>query len=92
MNIYVGNLGYEASEDQVRNIFSTYGEVTTVKLISDQLTGRLKGFGFIEMPNNSEAEKAINELNNSRLDDQVITVNEARPKITNLNSGTNRRY
>lgn len=80
MNIYVGNLGYEASEDQVRNIFSTYGEVTTVKLISDPLTGRLKGFGFIEMPNNSEAEKAINELNNSRLDDQVITVNEARPK------------
>ncbi|RDI04508.1 RNA recognition motif domain-containing protein [Flavobacterium sp. AG291] len=92
MNIYVGNFGYEASEDQVRNIFSTYGEVTTVKLISDPLTGRLKGFGFIEMPNNSEAEKAINELNNSRLDDQVITVNEARPKTTNLNSGTNRRY
>lgn len=88
MNIYVANLGYEASEAQVRNAFGAYGQVTSVKLISDHLTGRLKGFGFVEMPNTSEAEKAIEELNNSRLDSQVIVVNQARPKTANSGYGT----
>lgn len=81
MNIYAANLGYEASEAQVRNAFGAYGQVTSVKLISDHLTGRLKGFGFVEMPNTSEAEKAIEELNNSRLDSQVIVVNQAQKQL-----------
>ena len=90
MNIYVANLGYEASEAKVREVFAAHGEVTSVKLITDQLTGRLKGFGFVEMPNTSEAETAIEELNNSRLDSQVIVVNEARPKPANSGFSSNR--
>lgn len=90
MNIYVANLGYGTSEDQVRDAFSTYGIVESVKLIKDQLTGRLKGFGFIEMPNTAEAQTAIKELDNSRLDSQVITVNEARPKTSNSGFGSDR--
>lgn len=89
MNIYVANLGYNTSEDQVREAFSAYGEVTSVKLIIDQISGRPKGFGFVEMPNTSEAEKAIDELNNSKLDSQVIVVNEARPKPSNSGYGSN---
>ena len=89
MNIYVANLGYEASETKVREVFAAHGEVTSVKLITDQLTGRLKGFGFVEMPNASEAETAIEELNNSRLDSQVIVVNEARPKPANSGFSSN---
>lgn len=90
MNIYVANLGYGTSESQVRDVFATYGEVTSVKLIIDQVSGRPKGFGFVEMPNTSEAETAIEELNNSRLDSQVIVVNEARPKTQNNSFGSNR--
>ena len=74
MNIYVANLGYGTSESQVRDAFAAYGEVTSVKLIIDQVSGRPKGFGFVEMPNTSEAETAIEELNNSRLDSQVLSL------------------
>lgn len=90
MNIYVANLGYDTSESQVRDAFAAYGEVTSVKLIIDQVSGRPKGFGFVEMPNTSEAETAIEELNNSKLDSQVIVVNEARPKPLNSGFGSNR--
>ena len=90
MNIYVAKLGYGTSESQVRDAFAAYGEVTSVKLIIDQVSGRPKGFGFVEMPNTSEAETAIEELNNSRLDSQVIVVNEARPKPANSGFGSNR--
>ncbi|MFY7728583.1 MAG: RNA recognition motif domain-containing protein [Flavobacterium sp.] len=90
MNIYVANLGYSTSEDQVRDAFAAHGEVTSVKLIMDQVSGRPRGFGFVEMPNTSEAETAIEELNNSRLDSQVIVVNEARPKTQNNSFSSNR--
>jgi RNA recognition motif-containing protein len=90
MNINVANLGYEASEAKVREVFAAHGEVTSVKLITDQLTGRLKGFGFVEMPNTSEAQTAIEELNNSRLDSQVIVVNQAHPKTANSGFASNR--
>lgn len=89
MNIYVANLGHGISENQVRDAFGAYGEVTSVKLISDKLTGRFRGFGFVEMPNTSEAEKAIEELNNTRLDGEVIAVNEARPKPSNSGYNSN---
>lgn len=78
MNIYVGNLSQETSENQVRDAFAAYGDVKSVKLITDQLTGRLKGFGFVEMDDNGEL--AIEELNNSDIDGKTVTVNEARPK------------
>ncbi len=90
MNIYVANLGYSTSEDQVRDAFAAHGEVTSVKLIMDQVSGRPRGFGFVEMPNTSEAETAIEELNNSRLDSQMIVVNEARPKTQNNSFNSNR--
>jgi RNA recognition motif-containing protein len=91
MNIYVANLGQETSEEQVRSAFSNYGEVESVKLITDQFTGRLKGFGFIEMPNTEEAEEAIKELNNSKFDNQFLVVNEARPKASNNGFSSNNR-
>ncbi|MFD2602955.1 RNA recognition motif domain-containing protein [Flavobacterium suzhouense] len=90
MNIYVANLGYGTSENQVRDAFAAHGAVTSVKLIIHQVSGRAKGFGFVEMPNTSEAEIAIEELNNSRLDSQVIVVNEARPKTQNNSFGADR--
>ncbi len=90
MNIYVANLGYGTSEDQVRDAFAAHGEVTSVKLIMDQVSGRPRGFGFVEMPDTSQAETAIEELNNSKLDSQVIVVNEARPKEANAGFSSNR--
>jgi RNA recognition motif-containing protein len=90
MNIYLANLGQETSEGQVRDAFSAYGDVTSVKLINDQFTGRPKGFGFVEMPNTTEAEQAIEELNNSTLGGQFIVVNEARPKPANSGFGGQR--
>lgn len=90
MNIYVANLGYGTSEDQVRDAFAAHGEVTSVKLIMDQVSGRPRGFGFVEMPDTSQAETAIEELNNSKLDSQVIVVNEARPKSANASFSSNR--
>lgn len=80
MDIFVAKLGYDISENQLREAFSAYGEVTSVKIIMDKFTGRSKCFGFLEMPNQSEAERAIKELNRSIMDSQVIQVSEARPK------------
>ncbi len=80
MNIYVGNLSYDCTEDDLRTAFGAYGAVDSARLISDRDTGRPKGFGFVEMSNNNEAQAAINGLNNSQLRDRSITVNEARPR------------
>lgn len=80
MNIYVGNLSYDCTEDDLRTAFGAYGTVDSARLISDRDTGRPKGFGFVEMSNNNEAQAAINGLNNTQLRDRSITVNEARPR------------
>jgi cold-inducible RNA-binding protein len=80
MNIYVGNLAFDTTEDGVRNLFSSFGNITSVRLISDRDTGRPKGFGFVEMSNSSEAEAAINALNGKMLDGREIKVNEAKPR------------
>ena len=80
MNIYVGNLPYTVSDGDLRKAFSDYGEVSSVNIISNKLTGRSKGFGFVEMPNNSEADAAMKALNGAELMGRTITVNEARPK------------
>jgi RNA recognition motif-containing protein len=80
MNIYVGNLSYSNTSSNLEEIFSEFGEVSSAKVISDRDTGRSKGFGFVEMPNNDEANTAINELNNKEIEGRKLRVNEARPR------------
>ncbi|RIH65503.1 RNA-binding protein [Mariniphaga sediminis] len=91
MNIYVGNLPYNVVEEDLREIFEEYGEVASVKIISDKLTGRSKGFGFVEMDDEEEAKKAIGELNNAELSGRNIKVNESRPRSNDSRGGGNRR-
>ena len=79
MNIYVGNLAHHTTVDSLKTIFEAFGEVETVKVINDRFTGRSKGFGFVEMPSNSEADKAIKELNGKLVDGNNIKVNPADP-------------
>ncbi|MDO5566733.1 MAG: RNA-binding protein [Planctomycetia bacterium] len=80
MKIYVGNLAYRTTEDSLRGAFETYGTVNSVDVISDRATGRSKGFGFVEMPQDEEAKKAIENLDNTELDERTIKVNEARAR------------
>ena len=83
MNIYVGNLSYEVNERDLKEAFAAYGQVETVKIILDNYTGRSKGFGFVEMPNNSEAQAAIEALNDKELKGRALKVNTARPRTEN---------
>ena len=80
MNIYVGNLSYEVKEEDLKKEFEVYGQVESVKIIQDNFTGRSKGFGFVEMPNNAEGQKAIEGLNGKELKGRALNINEARPK------------
>lgn len=80
MNIYVGNLPYSVSEDDLKNVFGEFGEVTSVSIITDKYSGRSKGFGFVEMSTDSEASEAINSLNESDLKGRNMRVNEAKPR------------
>ena len=80
MNIYVGNLSYGMSEDELRDAFGAFGEVSSVKILMDRETGRSRGFGFVEMPNKSEAEAAIAQLNGKDLGGRALRINEARPR------------
>jgi cold-inducible RNA-binding protein len=79
-NIFVGNLSYGATEDTVRSLFEAYGAVDRVSLVTDRETGQARGFGFVEMPVDAEAERAIGELNGRELDGRALNINEARPK------------
>lgn len=79
MNIYIGNLSPATTEEALKTLFVEFGEVETIKLIKDKFTGRAKGFGFIEMPSNSEADQAIKALNGKRIDGNNIKVNPADP-------------
>ena len=78
--LYVGNISFKATEDDVRDLFSKAGEVVSVRLIKDAATGRLRGFGFVEMATSEEAQKAITELNGSTFMERSIVVNEAKPQ------------
>ena len=80
MNIYVGNLPYTISEDDLKGTFSEFGEVETVNIIKDKFSAKSKGFGFVEMPSNSEADKAIKALNDTALKGRNIKANQAKPK------------
>ena len=79
-NIFVGNLSFGATEDAVRSMFEAYGTVDRVSVVTDRETGRARGFGFVEMSVNDEAERAIAALNGRELDGRALNINEARPK------------
>ena len=80
MNIYVGNLSYGVTEDELRDAFGAYGDISSVSLITDKFSGQSKGFGFVEMPNNSEADAAIKALNETPLKGRNMRVNQAKPR------------
>jgi RNA recognition motif-containing protein len=80
MNIFVGSLPFSIEEADLRESFEAYGSVDSVKIITDKFTGRSKGFGFVEMPNDEEAQKAINELNGANVQGRTIVVNKSEPK------------
>ena len=83
MNIYVGNLNFKVSEDDLKGIFEEFGAVSSVKIITDKYSGRSKGFGFVEMDSDDEAKSAIDGLNGKEVEARVIVVNEARPRKDN---------
>jgi len=92
MKLYVGNLSYDTTENELRELFAPHGTVESVNLITDNATGRSKGFGFVAFPNDEEAKAAIAALNGKDLRGRTITVNEARPKVDRGGSGGRSRF
>jgi RNA recognition motif-containing protein len=93
VNIYIGNLSFDTTEESLRQAFEGYGEVSTVSIVTDRYTGKSRGFGFVEMPSKDEAEAAITGLNGQELDGQTLNVNEARPRTERGGGGRGgRRY
>ena len=88
MKIYVGNLSYEVTEQDLRQEFEAFGVVDSVSVITDKYSGRPKGFGFVEMATKSEAEAAITGLNGKTLKERTLTVNTARPRTDNRSGGS----
>jgi cold-inducible RNA-binding protein len=86
-NIFVGNLSFNTSEDELRQLFEAYGHVERASILTDRETGRSRGFGFVEMTNDEEGEKAIAGLNGAQLGGRTINVNEARPKAERASGG-----
>ena len=80
MNIYVGNLSWNLKDQDLLNLFASHGEVASAKIVTDKFTGRSKGFGFVEMPNDDQAQAAIAALNGTEVDGRNVVVNESRPK------------
>jgi len=95
MNIYVSNLSFNVVDEDLKAFFEEYGEVSSARVITDKFTGRSRGFGFVEMPNDEEAQKAISELDKGVVEGRPITVTEAKPREersnSNSNGGGNRR-
>ena len=92
MNIYVGNLSYRMSDGELREVFSEFGEVSSARIINDRETGRSKGFGFVEMPDDNAANAAIEALNGKEVSGRNIRVNEARPREPRQPRGDFNRY
>jgi len=90
MNIYLGNLSYEVTEEDVRLAFEPFGQVESATIIKDKYSGRSKGFGFVEMPTKAEAQSAIDGLNGTELKGKTLNVNEARPRTENRRGGGGR--
>jgi len=80
MKLFVGNLSFQTTEDEVLRAFTPYGNVESVSILTDRMTGQSRGFGFVEMPDRTEAQNAINALNGAELNGRALNVNEARPK------------
>jgi RNA recognition motif-containing protein len=87
MNIYVGNLSWGLKEQDLADLFSPFGEVASAKIVMDKFTNRSKGFGFVDMPNDEQAQAAISQLNGSEVDGRNLVVNESRPKEGGSDSG-----
>lgn len=87
MNIYIGNLPYSISEDELRDLFAAHGEVSSANIIMDRDSGRSKGFGFVEMPDKAQGEAAVNALNQTDVQGRSVRVNEARPRNDNRGGG-----
>jgi len=87
MNIYVGNLSYNTDDESLRKAFEAYGEVSSAQVVVDRETGKSRGFGFVEMPDQTAAEEAIKALNGSDLDGRNVSVNQARPKAERTDRG-----
>lgn len=94
MNIYVGNLSFDMTEDDLRQLFSQHGEVASASIIMDRETGRSRGFGFVEMTSQDEAQDAITKLNSSEFMGRTLNVNEAKPRKDNkgMRENRGRRY
>ncbi len=86
-NIFVGNLSFGATEDSVRSLFENHGTVEKVSIVTDRDSGQPRGFGFVEMPNDAEAERAISALNGTELGGRALNINEARPKADRASGG-----
>lgn len=91
INIYVGNISFATKEDQLRELFESYGKVDSARIITDQLTGRSRGFGFVEMSDREEGLRAIQELDSKDFQGRNLKVNEARPKRESAGGGGGRR-
>ncbi len=87
MNIYVGSLSHEVTEDDLKEAFEAFGQVESVSIIKDKYSGQSKGFGFVEMPAKAEAQSAINDLNGKELKGRTLNVNEARPRTETRGGG-----
>jgi RNA recognition motif-containing protein len=92
MNIYVGNLSHDVTEDELRKAFEEYGQVTSAKIITDRFSGESRGFGFVEMPNSSEAQAAIAGLSGKELKGRTLNINEARPRRGGGGGGRRRSW
>ncbi|MDR2384720.1 MAG: RNA-binding protein [Tannerella sp.] len=90
MNIYVSNLSFGTTSESLQELFAAYGEVSSANIITDRETGRSRGFGFVEMPDVADGQKAINELNETDFEGKTISVNVARPKTERSGGGFNR--
>src|SRR6516165_4587858 len=91
MNIYVSNLGFSVQDEDLKEYFEEYGQVTSAKVITDKFTRRSRGFGFVEMPDNNDAEKAIKELHGAVVEGRTISVTVAKPREERSNNNNNRR-
>jgi RNA recognition motif-containing protein len=87
MNIYVGNLSFNVTEDDLRQAFEGFGQIATVSIIKDKFSGQSKGFGFVEMPSNDEAKAAISGMNGKEMKGRTLNVNEARPRTDDRRGG-----
>jgi RNA recognition motif-containing protein len=90
MKLFVGNFAFSTTEDDLRELFQPYGNVESVAVVTDRDTGRSRGFGFVEMPDRAQAEKAIEGLNGKQVGGRTLNINEARPKTDNGGSRGNR--